>query len=102
MHPALFSFPFEHLGNELRLVESQRGDGAQPCRHAGWLCPQYRRKRTESLTGVFQGSCRVNQEVVMSYERIYPCISDSCLVANVAVPDEWKQDWDAASAESWR
>lgn len=45
---------------------------------------------------------RINQEVVMSYQQIYPCIPDGCLLDAAAVPDDWKQNWESASAASWR
>lgn len=45
---------------------------------------------------------RINQEVVMSYEQIYPCIPDGCLLDAAAVPDDWKQNWETARAAAWR
>ncbi len=45
---------------------------------------------------------RISQEVVMSYDRIYPCVAVGCLLAPGTVPDDWKHNWDAARAGSWR
>ncbi len=45
---------------------------------------------------------RINQEVVMSYDQIYPCIPTGCLLDEASVPNDWKQDWESASAASWR
>ena len=45
---------------------------------------------------------RINQEVVMSYEQIYPCISNGCLLDDATIPEDWKRDWASASAASWR
>ncbi|WP_104018405.1 FMN-binding glutamate synthase family protein [Roseovarius nitratireducens] len=45
---------------------------------------------------------RTSQEVVMSYDQIYPCIAIGCLLRPETVPDDWKRDWDAARAKSWR
>lgn len=45
---------------------------------------------------------RINQEVVMNYERIYPYIPYGCLLDAAAVPNDWKQNWETASAAFWR
>ncbi len=45
---------------------------------------------------------RVNQELVRSYEQIYPCIATDCLLDDATVPDDWQQDWANASAAAWR
>lgn len=45
---------------------------------------------------------RVNQEVVMNYEWIYPELPVGCLLDDAAVPEDWKQNWRCANAVSWR
>lgn len=45
---------------------------------------------------------RINQEVVMSYEQIYPELPEGCLLDDDAVPDNWKRDWQFANAAYWR
>jgi glutamate synthase domain-containing protein 2 len=45
---------------------------------------------------------RINQELVMSYEELYPCHPTGFLLDDNNVPDYWQQDWQRANAASWR
>lgn len=45
---------------------------------------------------------RINQELVMSYEELYPCLPPRFLIDADKTPEHWQQHWQHASAVSWR
>lgn len=44
---------------------------------------------------------RVHGTVIKNYDELYPCISSRCLLSDTGIPDDWKKDWEMASADSW-
>ena len=44
---------------------------------------------------------RVQGTDVKSYAQLFPSISEGCLLENGKVPEDWQDDWSAASAQSW-
>ncbi len=44
---------------------------------------------------------RVNGTQVANYAELYPVIDSCCLLGCDNLPDNWKADWEAASAECW-
>jgi hypothetical protein len=45
---------------------------------------------------------RINQELVMSYEELYPCLPPGFLMDADKTPEHWQQHWQHANAVSWR
>ena len=44
---------------------------------------------------------RVQGTDIKSYEQLFPCISKGCLLDETKIPDDWKNDWEAANAATW-
>jgi len=44
---------------------------------------------------------RVQGTEIKTYAQLYPTIEAGCLLDESTVPDNWKEDWSAASATSW-
>lgn len=44
---------------------------------------------------------RVEGTNVQTYAQLYPKITKNCLLAEDGVPDDWADDWESASSESW-
>jgi len=44
---------------------------------------------------------RVQGTDVKSYAQLYPSVTPNCLLDQKTVPDNWKDDWDIASSDSW-
>ena len=44
---------------------------------------------------------RIEGTNVKSYAQLYPTISSGSLLDDKAVPQDWKYDWEIASAENW-
>ena len=44
---------------------------------------------------------RVEGTIVKTYKQLYPHISNSCLLQDENVPEDWRQAWQHASAEQW-
>ncbi len=44
---------------------------------------------------------RVNGTKTANYAELYPAINQNCLLCAENLPDNWKYDWENASAESW-
>jgi len=42
---------------------------------------------------------RIEGTNIKTYEQLYPCIDAGCLLDENCIPDEWKDDWHAASAD---
>jgi glutamate synthase domain-containing protein 2 len=58
------------------------------------------------LEGIHQlGPKHINRRVqgtdVKSYEKLYPTISEGCLLDTNTIPEGWKDDWNAAKAAAW-
>ncbi len=45
---------------------------------------------------------RVNGTTISNYEELYSTIKSNCLLCDDTLPDNWKSDWEKASAESWQ
>ena len=45
---------------------------------------------------------RVNGTHVANYGELYPCLEATSLLSADTVPECWKDDWEKASAESWK
>ena len=44
---------------------------------------------------------RVQGTEIKSYSQLYPTIEAGCLLNASTIPDNWTEDWNAASATSW-
>jgi len=44
---------------------------------------------------------RVAGTNIKTYEQLYPCIADGCLMNEASIPEDWKDDWQSASASSF-
>lgn len=44
---------------------------------------------------------RVQGTDVKSYAQLYPRLTPGCLLDEATVPEDWKEDWDAAKALAW-
>ncbi len=44
---------------------------------------------------------RVQGTDVQTYEQLYPTLTPGCLLNDATIPDDWRHDWNAASAKSW-
>ena len=44
---------------------------------------------------------RVQGTDIRTYEQLYPVIDPGCLLSEDTIPDDWKKDWHAASADRW-
>ncbi len=44
---------------------------------------------------------RVEGTVVRTYAQLYPGITADCLLQDKTVPEEWREDWQAATANQW-
>jgi hypothetical protein len=44
---------------------------------------------------------RVSGTVIKNYAELYPGITDRCLLSDDNIPDDWKKDWNSASANHW-
>ncbi len=44
---------------------------------------------------------RINGSVVKTYQELYPCISERCLVCDSAIPSDLNADWAAAQSDNW-
>lgn len=44
---------------------------------------------------------RVQGTDVKTYAQLYPGITANCLLNEQSIPDDWKEDWNMARAESW-
>jgi glutamate synthase domain-containing protein 2 len=44
---------------------------------------------------------RVQGTDVKTYAQLYPNITDGCLLVEETLPENWKDDWQAANASSW-
>jgi len=44
---------------------------------------------------------RIDPFTIKHFDEIYPELSDGALLDEATVPDAWRSDWSAASAESW-
>lgn len=44
---------------------------------------------------------RVNGNVVMNYDEMYPALPDGCLLQASTVPPDWRESWDRAAPGHW-
>ncbi len=44
---------------------------------------------------------RVKGTIIRNYAQMYPRISPSCLLSDDCLPEDWREDWELAKAESW-
>ncbi len=44
---------------------------------------------------------RIQGSDVQSYAQLYPHIESGCLLDEATIPENWKYDWNAASAKAW-
>ncbi len=44
---------------------------------------------------------RVKGTIIRNYAQMYPRISQESLLAENTIPDDWREDWDLARANSW-
>ena len=44
---------------------------------------------------------RIEGTNIKTYAQLYPGISSNCLLDSATIPDDWKEDWQLASASSW-
>jgi glutamate synthase domain-containing protein 2 len=44
---------------------------------------------------------RVNGTNIKNYAELYPCITDQSLLSDKVIPDNWRINWQQASATSW-
>ena len=44
---------------------------------------------------------RVQGTEVKTYAQLYPVIAEKCLLQQDTIPDDWREDWQLASAERW-
>ena len=44
---------------------------------------------------------RINGTKIANYAELYPLIDSCCLLGCDNLPEDWKADWEKASAESW-
>ena len=44
---------------------------------------------------------RVQGTDIRTYEQLYPVIESGCLLGEDTIPDDWKKDWQSASADRW-
>ena len=44
---------------------------------------------------------RVQGSDVRNYAQLYPGIEQGSLLANDTIPEEWRDDWEAAKASNW-
>lgn len=44
---------------------------------------------------------RVNGTETKHYGELYPCITDQCLLSELAFPEDWRNDWEQALAANW-
>lgn len=44
---------------------------------------------------------RVNGTHIANYAELYPTIKPDCLLCDETLPEEWRNDWEKASAEQW-
>ena len=44
---------------------------------------------------------RVQGTDVKSYAQLFPCIGHGCLLDETKMPEDWRDDWEAANADAW-
>jgi glutamate synthase domain-containing protein 2 len=44
---------------------------------------------------------RVKGTLIRNYAQMYPRISPSCLLSDDSIPQDWREDWQLARADSW-
>ncbi len=44
---------------------------------------------------------RVEGTQIKNYDELYPCIERDCLLDEKHIPNDWKEDWQRASATHW-
>ncbi|ASJ73554.1 FMN-binding glutamate synthase family protein [Granulosicoccus antarcticus] len=44
---------------------------------------------------------RVQGATVKTYAQLYPVIEEGCLLNEMKIPDDWKDDWQSAQADRW-
>jgi glutamate synthase domain-containing protein 2 len=45
---------------------------------------------------------RVNGTHIANYSELYPSLESACLLSADTIPENWKSDWEKASADCWR
>ena len=44
---------------------------------------------------------RVQGANVKTYAQLYPSVTSNCLLDQKLVPEDWRDDWENASAKRW-
>jgi len=44
---------------------------------------------------------RVKGTIIKTYQQLYPCARNGCLLSDEMIPEDWKENWRLASAASW-